>query len=222
MHSALCQVWHICYIIHLACDLQIFLRSSSFHVVCDIKVYTCTCSWPGPACPSLGCFDGLVFLVRVVVFPTSCGLPMDIPLTTMAKHTHQTMWWPLLCMYYTHTQDAVLHILMSYVFIGFGGQSLLIVLFLPCGNEIKLSQPVRRTITELFVVVGCSMEWIVNGLWYLSVVWASHPVCNPRGAMEARWTSNSKVVGSSPIGGVTEIFFYADHIFRHVWTTWTI
>ena len=24
--------------------------------------------------------------------------------------------------------------------------------------------------------------------------------------MEARWTSNSKVVGSSPIGGVTEIF----------------
>ena len=218
MHSALCQVWHICYIIHLACDLQIFLRSSSFHVVCDIKVYTC--SWPSLSFPWL--FWWFSF------FGTSGGFSNFLWLTNghSSYHNGQT-YTPdhvvtsiIACT--THTQDAVLHILMSYVFIGFGGQSLLIVLFLPCGNEIKLSQPVRRTITELFVVVGCSMEWIVNGLWYLSVVWASHPVCNPRGAMEARWTSNSKVVGSSPIGGVTEIFFYADHIFRHVWTTWTI
>ena len=33
--------------------------------------------------------------------------------------------------------------------------------------------------------------------------------CNshPCGAMEARWTSNSKVVGSSPIRGGTVFFF---------------
>ena len=32
-------------------------------------------------------------------------------------------------------------------------------------------------------------------------------VSNPCGAMEARWTSNSKVVGSSPIRGGTVFFF---------------
>ena len=54
---------------------------------------------------------------------------------------------------------------------------------------------------------------MANGLRYLSVVLASLSLYNPRGAMEARWTSNSKVVGSSPIGGDTEIFFTVDHFF---------
>ena len=39
---------------------------------------------------------------------------------------------------------------------------------------------------------------------------------NPCGAMEARWTSNSKVVGSSPIRGGTLFFFPSFSTFLHI------
>ena len=50
----------------------------------------------------------------------------------------------------------------------------------------------------------CICHWLelVNGY---SAQEQARYVDNPRGAMEARWTSNSKVVGSSPIGG-SDIF----------------
>ena len=38
------------------------------------------------------------------------------------------------------------------------------------------------------------------------VRWCAVCVAHPCGAMEARWTSNSKVVGSSPIRGVYDFF----------------
>ena len=80
--------------------------------------------------------------------------------------------------------------------------------------RLSYHNPIRRTITGL-LVVGVFYGCVANMLWYLSVVCVSYFMCNPRGAMEARWTSNSKVVGSSPIGGVTEIFLRGSRFSSH-------
>ena len=71
---------------------------------------------------------------------------------------------------------------------------------LPCLNKIELNW-----IELEFFVYDVEIEWLVqpveadkSGKWYVLPPWRNGLAC---------WTSNSKVVGSSPTGGVFCTYF---------------